>query len=92
MDVDFQFSSGIIVVKGPSSYHKRALVYLAGRVYAQTSKIEPNDAERAMTLLRRAAKEGFHNTVLFATDTDLDPVRDRADFQKLAQAVKDLVQ
>jgi tetratricopeptide (TPR) repeat protein len=69
-----------------------SLIYLAGRVYTQTSKIEPEDADRAITLLRRAAKEGFHNAVLFATDEDLDPVRDRADFRKLAQTVKDLVQ
>jgi tetratricopeptide (TPR) repeat protein len=67
-------------------------VYTAGCVYAQTSKVEPKDAEQAMTLLRRAAKEGFHNIPLFSTDKDLDPVRDRADFQKLVQSVKELVQ
>jgi tetratricopeptide (TPR) repeat protein len=69
-----------------------SFVYNAGCVYAQTSKVEPRDADRAMTLLRRAAKEGFHNTSCFATDKDLDPVRDRADFQKLVQSIKELVQ
>jgi tetratricopeptide (TPR) repeat protein len=69
-----------------------SLVYNSGCVYAQTSKVEPKDADRAMLLLRRAAKEGFHNTVLFAKDKDLAPVRDRADFQKLVQSIKELGQ
>lgn len=40
-------------------------------------------ADRAMELLRQAAKAGFNDAALMKRDTVLDPLRDRADFQRL---------
>jgi hypothetical protein len=40
-------------------------------------------ADRAMELLRKAVKAGFKNASHMKKDTDLDPLRDRADFKKL---------
>ncbi len=40
-------------------------------------------ADRAMELLQKAVKAGFKNAAHMAKDTDLDPLRVRADFKKL---------
>ena len=40
-------------------------------------------ADRAMEMLQKAVKAGFTDAALMAKDTDLDPLRDRADFKKL---------
>ena len=40
-------------------------------------------ADRAMDNLRRAVAAGYRNVGLMQTDTDLDPLRDRADFRAL---------
>jgi eukaryotic-like serine/threonine-protein kinase len=40
-------------------------------------------ADRAMNTLRRAAAAGFRDTAHMQTDTDLDPLRGREDFQLL---------
>jgi eukaryotic-like serine/threonine-protein kinase len=40
-------------------------------------------ADRAMDLLQKAVKAGFNDAAHMAKDTDLDPIRGRADFKKL---------
>jgi tetratricopeptide (TPR) repeat protein len=40
-------------------------------------------ASRAVELLRQAVKAGFDDAALMSKDADLDPLRDRKDFQKL---------
>ena len=56
-------------------------------VYAVASgKIADKKAEyadRAMALLQQAVKAGWKDAAHLKTDTDLDPLRDRADFMKL---------
>ena len=54
------------------------------------SKFTPADqrrrqlyGKRTVEVLRRAIAGGFGNLQLYETDRDLDPLRDRADFQKL---------
>ena len=41
------------------------------------------EADRAMTWLRQAIAAGYNNVALMKTDSDLDALRDRADFQEL---------
>lgn len=54
------------------------------------SKLSPGDrarrqvyGTRAVAALRQAIKEGFANVEVYQTDTELDPLRDRPDFQRL---------
>jgi serine/threonine-protein kinase len=42
-------------------------------------------ARRAMTLLRQAVQKGYKDAAHMKKDSDLDPLRQRADFQKLLQ-------
>jgi tetratricopeptide (TPR) repeat protein len=44
---------------------------------------KPEYADRAMELLNRAVKTGYNNAAHMAQDADLDPLRNREDFQKL---------
>src|SRR5262249_52527505 len=44
--------------------------------------------DRAMGVLRRAAHGGFVNLEILQSDTDLDPIRERPDFQELIQEVE----
>ena len=41
------------------------------------------EADRAMAWLQQAIAAGYNNVALMKKDADLDPLRDRADFQKL---------
>ena len=47
---------------------------------AQESRAE---ADRAMAWLRQAIAAGYNNLALMKKDSDLDALRDRADFQEL---------
>jgi serine/threonine protein kinase len=44
--------------------------------------------DRALEVLRRAARGGFVNPEILQADTDLDPIRDRPDFQELIKEVE----
>ncbi len=44
-------------------------------------------ADRAMEMLQQAVKAGFTGGAHMAKDTDLDPLRDREDFQKLLDSL-----
>ncbi|WP_435011758.1 protein kinase domain-containing protein [Tundrisphaera lichenicola] len=65
------------------------LVPLVGRGKADAELTEAERtrkrafADRAIKEFRMAIADGFLDLGLFATDTDLDPIRDRADFQLL---------
>ena len=71
-----EYRSGFV-----SSYYNFACLY------AITSSKEvdkkPEYADRAMEMLHKAVKAGYTNAAHMAKDTDLDPLRDRADFKKL---------
>src|SRR5262249_9561584 len=43
----------------------------------------PAEADRAMALLRRAVAAGYRNPAAYRTESALDPLRDRDDFQLL---------
>ncbi len=61
-----------------------ALSSLARQPGTEMSDSEGNaEADQAMALLRRAAKMGYRNTVLYRNESALDPLRDRADFRLL---------
>lgn len=47
------------------------------------TRLKSNYAERAVSFLRRAVDKGYNNSNSVKKDPDLDPLRDRADFQKL---------
>ena len=44
--------------------------------------------DRAVDLLRRAVKGGFADVEVLQSDTDLDPLRDRPDFQELIKTLE----
>ncbi len=44
-------------------------------------------AARAVKLLRQATAVGFRNHAKWLKDTDLDPLRDRADFQAVLKGI-----
>jgi serine/threonine protein kinase len=45
-------------------------------------------SDRATEVLRRAIRGGFHHAESLRSDTDLDPIRDRPDFQSLLRNVE----
>jgi hypothetical protein len=45
-------------------------------------------ADKAMEVLRRAVVSGYRNVAKMRTDTDLDSLRKREDFQKLMQELE----
>ncbi len=45
-------------------------------------------ADRAMMMLHKAVKAGYNDYAHMAQDTDLDPLRDRADFKKLLESLQ----
>lgn len=59
---------------------------LAG-IYAQTSKIEPEDAEVAFRLLRKALSKGYGKSSI-SRDVDLNPLRNDTRFQQLVTPMR----
>ena len=59
--------------------------YQAACVYALTSPNRPGDALQALSLLAGALRDGYGHDLL-KTDTDLSPLRDRAEFRSLLDA------
>ena len=60
-----------------------------GAPSAESAKQAHEEADRAMTWLKKAVAAGFHGAALLTSDHDLDALRDRDDFKKL---VRDLQQ
>src|SRR5262249_11208295 len=48
-------------------------------------KVAGTEADRAMALLRQAVAAGYQNLAHMRKDTDLDVLRDRADFKQLLE-------
>jgi serine/threonine protein kinase/tetratricopeptide (TPR) repeat protein len=77
-------------------YNVCCLFSLASDAAASDSKLSPPDraklkaqySDRAMEFLRRALANGFRNVAGLKADKDLDPLRSRADFQKLVQELE----
>jgi tetratricopeptide (TPR) repeat protein len=55
----------------------------AGNSSAESTKQANEDADRAMTWLKKAVAAGFHGAAYLTSDHDLDALRDRDDFKKL---------
>jgi eukaryotic-like serine/threonine-protein kinase len=66
-----------------------ATAYQVAGVHALLSREEPADFPRAIALLASALRSGYGED-LIATDGDLDPIRQRAQFQQLLQAMRTL--
>jgi eukaryotic-like serine/threonine-protein kinase len=64
-------------------------LYQAANVFALTSRQTPADAERVVPLLAAALWAGF-GLDLVDRDSDMDPVRDRPDFKRVIQVVREL--
>jgi tetratricopeptide (TPR) repeat protein len=60
-----------------------ACVYAQSSAVAEEAPVSKRYATHAVKLLRQAAENGFRNVVHMKQDTDLDPIRNRPDFQGL---------
>lgn len=69
------------------SEDQRTTYQVAG-VYALTSATHRPDADRALTLLRQAVRDGFRDAATMETDPDLNPVRSRPEFTALLNGLK----
>ncbi len=67
------------------------VIYQVAGAFALTAATHEADGDRAVALLRRAIGDGFRDARTLATDPDLNPIRDRADFAALARAATDLL-
>ena len=63
------------------------ILFQLGSVFAQTSKVAPQDAERAIEFVRQAVKQGWGHEYL-RKDPDLQPIRALPAFRNLEQSVK----
>ncbi|HKB39238.1 MAG TPA: serine/threonine-protein kinase [Gemmataceae bacterium] len=63
--------------------------YQVACVFAQTSRTEPKDRQRALEHLAQALRGGFGLDRL-ATDRDLEPLRSHPDFRSLVEALSTL--
>ena len=50
---------------------------------ADAARLAKDDADRAMAWLHKAVQAGYQDAAHMKKDTDLDPLRERADFKKL---------
>lgn len=66
-------------------------VYQAACVYALTGRDEPADLERAMELLRKAARMGYHDWEKMENDADLSAVQQVDEYRSLIESIKELV-
>jgi eukaryotic-like serine/threonine-protein kinase len=66
-----------------------AIAYQVAGIYALLSQQSPADFDRAIALLASALRDGYGGD-LIATDKDLDPIRQRPQFQQLLQALRTL--
>ena len=78
-----------VLAAEPTAYRK----YQAAGLHAQLAKHAPRGPDRAeaLRLLALALRAGFDDMKLLATDTDLDPIRNDPEFQRLLRAVSHVV-
>src|SRR5262249_30505182 len=55
---------------------------------ADATRLAKEEADRAMAWLKQAVAAGFEDAAHMAEDQDLDPLRQRADFQKLLRELE----
>jgi tetratricopeptide (TPR) repeat protein len=67
--------------------NKPLTIYQLAGIYALTSKNNPDDRQQALRLLSASLQKGVGFDLL-ETDTDLDPIRNCAEFQRLAEAAR----
>jgi tetratricopeptide (TPR) repeat protein len=68
------------------------LRYQLGSLYAITAATRPEDRREALRLIASAFAKGFQHVEYLDVDDDLKPIRDEADFRKLAQIIRGLFQ
>jgi hypothetical protein len=71
------------------------VLYVVARVFAVASAtvkdnttLKERYANRALDLLRQAVQKGYKDVAHMKKDTDLDPLRQRADFQQLIRELE----
>jgi len=64
--------------------------YKIGSLFAAATKFDPQYKEKALTLLAASLRGGLDRLELFATDSDLDPIRSDVEFQRLMRVAKEL--
>jgi tetratricopeptide (TPR) repeat protein len=87
----------IVIRQGSKDFYNVCCVLsVASNAAGSDSKLSPPDrvrmaaqyADRAMEYLHLAIANGFRNAPLLKADKDLDPLRSRADFQKLVDELE----
>ncbi len=68
------------------------IIYQAGCIYAQCSRVAPQDAERAIELIARALQHDARLVTIAVRDPDLSPLGEDAGFRKTLAAATQLVQ
>ena len=66
-----------------------ATLYQVAGIYAQTSKVNPDDRREAIRLLASALRQGY-GLELIDRDGDLDPIRKLPEFIRLVEAAREL--
>jgi tetratricopeptide (TPR) repeat protein len=61
------------------------MLYKIGSMYAIASKFQPDLKSEAFRLLRESVLKGFDNAKEFATDPDLDPIRNNPKFKGIVE-------
>jgi tetratricopeptide (TPR) repeat protein len=66
----------------PSAYR----TYQVAGLYAQLAKVDPSAKDESLRLLAKALRSGFNDMKLLSEDTDIDPIRNDPEFQRLLDA------
>jgi eukaryotic-like serine/threonine-protein kinase len=64
--------------------------YQIGCLFAVAARHDPKHAEKALSLLAESLRLGMNRLEMFATDSDLDPLRKDQEFQRLLRVAKEL--
>ncbi len=64
------------------------LTFQLGCVYSLTSRTHPDDRVKAFTFLRKAVRDGFHDTTILQTDRNLEPIREFPDFKAILISIR----
>jgi hypothetical protein len=70
----------------PDDWYSAACVYAVAS--ASSTEQGPECADRAIEMLKEAVADGFTDLDWMSSDRDLDPLREREDFQELMEVLK----
>jgi len=73
---------------GPLLHDIACVFSLASRAVKDDAKLKESYATRAVELLQQAVQKGYQDVAHMKKDTDLDPLRQREDFQKLIRELE----